>query len=763
MPHNRSLDWAFFCLLLVIVLGSLRLWQGDFQLQSNLLALLPDEEGISGSRLASEQLSIHLGDDFVFFVAGTDTQQVIDATRRSGALIEASPHFQLISPLEKFGSRIRFIDALKQHRFHLLSQEQSTQLESGNSEALLKEAILAAYDLTATASVTTLAEDPLGLFNRYIMSLPGDSVAVNLHGEVVLLESQGTSYGLLHGHTRDGAFNLDVQSAMAVLETDLAQILNPQESQKGQLRLLRAGAIFHASRAANLAKHEVTVIGLGSALGILLLFIATFRSVWPLILSLSSIAFGCLFAFVFCWNLYGELHLLTLVFGASLIGVAVDYSLHYLTRSQASNAGLPGLGLALLTSIVGYGSLLEAHLPGIREMAVFSISGLVASGLFVLVIFPRAGYQMGQVRTGLLPAISRVPALLAQRLDSRALWGIIAIGVLVLTQVQITNNIRIFHTPDPALLREQARIESLLPTHAPNQFYLIQGKTPELVLRTAEAIKPELDTLVLSGSISGYALISDTLPSLQRQTATNQLLMSTVYRSKGEAEAFFASLGFNEDSQEIFRNSLEQAQPLSPATWFASAPVEQQIMWLGRQEGLHYSIVLLESVTDVSELKRAASNWAAVEFVDTVVSISKNLEARTRAAYQLLLLAYAAIGTVLLVRYRQLSALKLLLIPLSSSIMTAAFLTAMGTPLTLFHIFALYLILGLGMDYGIFLKESGADADSCLLAILVSVLTSALSFGLLALSSTPMIAAFGLTVMIGVMCNWLLVPLAGRR
>ena len=123
MPRSRSLDWVFFCLVLVIVLGSLRLWQGDFRLQSNLLALLPDEEGVSGSRLASEQLSTHLGDDFVFIVAGADSQRVIEVTRRSRELIEASPHFQLISPREQLESRIRFIEVLKQHRFHLLSAD----------------------------------------------------------------------------------------------------------------------------------------------------------------------------------------------------------------------------------------------------------------------------------------------------------------------------------------------------------------------------------------------------------------------------------------------------------------------------------------------------------------------------------------------------------------------------------------------------------------------------------------------------------------
>ena len=127
----------------------------------------------------------------------------------------------------------------------------------------------------------------------------------------------------------------------------------------------------------------------------------------------------------------------------------------------------------------------------------------------------------------------------------------------------------------------------------------------------------------------------------------------------------------------------------------------------------------------------------------------------------LLLLAYLLIGLVLLLRYRKLAALRLLLVPLTASMLALAVLGIAGSALTLFHVFALFLVLGLGMDYSIFSFESGADRGPCLLAIFLSFATSALSFGLLALSNTPMIAAFGVTVLLGSLGNWLLVPLAG--
>ena len=104
----------------------------------------------------------------------------------------------------------------------------------------------------------------------------------------------------------------------------------------------------------------------------------------------------------------------------------------------------------------------------------------------------------------------------------------------------------------------------------------------------------------------------------------------------------------------------------------------------------------------------------------------------------------------------------LVLVPLTASAITLALLTASGVAINLFHVFGCYLILGLGMDYSIFAYQSGADDASCRRAILLSALTSGLSFGLLALSSTPMVSAFGITLLLGSIGNLLLAPLLSR-
>ncbi|MEM8659575.1 MAG: MMPL family transporter, partial [Pseudomonadota bacterium] len=666
-------------------------------------------------------------------------------------------------------AHLEHMQTLIDHRFFLLSDQQAARLSAGAEgvldEAFLNEAIETAYDLSH-AGVISQAEDPLGLFNQYLLTrvarTPGaDAVTIGPDGLARIRVDQQT-FVILHGRA-EGAYSLEAQEAMALLEEDMQS-----RPEYRDLQLLRAGAIFHASRAAATAKTEVAFIATGSALGIIVLFLVTFRSLAPLLLSLSSILFGCLSALILCGNLFGHLHLVTLVFGASLIGVAVDYSLHYLIRVHDDSPRLPGLGLALLTSTLGYGSLLQTSLPGLQEMALFSITGLLASGLFVMVIFPRWVVRTGVASAGIntaprpLLTLCAFPALLWR---GRRKWFatlLLVAAAPLIWRAELVSELSVFHEPDRQLLEQQKQIERLLPRHAPNQYFLISGGSAEDMLQHAEAFKPSLQHLVQQGVIDDYTLLSDMLPSQLTQRQHFQTLRDTVYRPGGEADAFYARLGFNSEIQQRFHESLETAQPLLPEAWLATAPAEEAILWMGRQQEHNVSLVLLTGIAATAPLQRAAINQPDIEFVDTVASLSASIASRSQAAARLLVLAYCIIAVLLLLRYRQLSALMLLLLPAGASLFTIAVLSTLGIPLTLFHIFALYLILGLGMDYGIFQRESGPQSRSCQLAILLSVLTSSLSFGLLAASSTPMIAAFGVTVMLGGIGNWLLSPFAAK-
>jgi len=104
----------------------------------------------------------------------------------------------------------------------------------------------------------------------------------------------------------------------------------------------------------------------------------------------------------------------------------------------------------------------------------------------------------------------------------------------------------------------------------------------------------------------------------------------------------------------------------------------------------------------------------------------------------------------------------LALVPLVATLLTITLLSSAGMSIGLFHLFAMFLILGLGMDYSIFIYESSPTETASHTAILFSAVTSCLSFGLLALSSTPMVQFFGATILIGSILNLVLAPAVSR-
>ncbi|MEI8649745.1 hypothetical protein P4S73_20665 [Paraglaciecola sp. Hal342] len=82
--------------------------------------------------------------------------------------------------------------------------------------------------------------------------------------------------------------------------------------------------------------------------------------------------------------------------------------------------------------------------------------------------------------------------------------------------------------------------------------------------------------------------------------------------------------------------------------------------------------------------------------------------------------------------------------------------------MNIFHLLGLILVLGIGLDMGIFMTESTSNEQTWL-AVSLSSLTSLLAFGLLAWSQTPVLHHFGLSVLIGLSVVWLLTPTMCRH
>ncbi len=764
-------SWVLLCLLLC--LGLAKISQQGFRFETDLQALLPEGDSNALRQQAGRSL-FELGNDRIMLLVASPTRDaMLAAADWLHQQLQENRLLRLETNTERSDQLSALVELYREHRFSLLSSEQRQHLRQGEAPLLAGQAMRALYQPGNWASWLTPSEDPLNLFPDLLLALQPIPGGAELADNYLILrspEKPDWRYALIIASSEHTAFDLEAQqqlvNSLDLLASDLLQ-------SHPDTQLLRSGIVFHAAAAARQARHEIGLIGGGSAMGIMVLFLLCFATPKPLLLSLASVLFGALVALCLCHFLFGSLHLLTLVFGASLIGVAIDYSLHYFTRLYGAGAStaeaslrqvFPGILLALITSVIGYASLAQAPLPGLRQIATFSVAGLIGAWLFVVAVYPRLAAPKAHQYPFWLVRLAQFPWRIWQGAGRKKGYPlVIGLGLVALLvcqqQLRSAEDVRALYQPGAALQQQEQQIQALFPEFAANQFLLLRAADAEDLLRLDEKLQLELENLRANDAIAGWRGISNLLPSAGRQQQDYELLAETVYGDNGVAWPLMASIGFEGEAISGLKHSFESyaGNWLLPGAWLEVADEQQRMLWLHPEQGAA-SMVTLAGVKQLPPLQALAARWSGVEFVDRVAQLSQLLNAQRSWAGQLLLLAYGAVMLLLAMRYHSLRAAMLVLIPLLASLLTLAILALAAIPISIFHVFALFLVLGLGMDYSIFAFEAQAGDSDYQLAILLSAVTSGLSFGLLALSNTPMVQAFGITILLGSICNLLLVP-----
>ena len=239
-------------------------------------------------------------------------------------------------------------------------------------------------------------------------------------------------------------------------------------------------------------------------------------------------------------------------------------------------------------------------------------------------------------------------------------------------------------------------------------------------------------------------------------------MQQPLYQTEGVIEQFLQQLGSEASTITTLQTDFAAANGkfINAEIWSTLNDPRIEFLWLGNINDNATSIITLRGVKNTSSLRDAANLQPNILFVDQVERLSNNLNQQQQQATLLLIAAYVVVMLLLTIRYPITTALMIVGAPLLASLISLSLLGLFGANISLFHVFGLFLILGLGMDYGIFLNSPLKHQNACLIAIFLSAVTSCLSFGLLSFSSAPMIHAFGITVLLGSLLNLVLVPAA---
>ncbi len=750
----RGLGLAWLSLLLVsgLLLGVL--WLGQrLHVQTDIYALLPAGDYLPAVSAANQRVSDTVNKKLFVLLVSPRADTIDKATQQ---LLASATKSGLLTPAPMTDSAALGQALFARHSV-LLSETDRLLLQQGDYTGLTDNALAQLASPVSPVSTALLQADPLLFFPRFLLAKGNHAGNTTLEAGWPTRHESGESMRLLILELRGSAFSIQYQEKlMAWLGLEKRALQQPS------LKLHATGTVLFAAAGSQEAQNEISTIGVGSTLGLILLVLLAFRSPRPLATELAAVGSGSLMAFVVTHFMFGEVHMVTLVFGASLIGVSVDYSMHFLcAQAEAPQRApldlvrklLPGLLMGLLTTIAAYVCLALTPFPGLRQIAVFSAIGLTAAWMTGMLLLPRLpALDTRHARAALKPLQH-----LREKIPSCSRWQFllyvffIVVALIVFRQWAPNDNIKSLQTMNAQLLQDEQEIRTRFSERQSSQYFVVFGRNSTEVAEREETLVARLQTLVVTGGLQNYQAMSQWLPSPSRQQenlALQQNIPATDLLNYAEAT------GLDVAALQRWQTGLATSQPLTAAD-LPDHPLQQQVL----NKTAH--IVMLNGINDYAALA-SIQDLPGVQFVDPVHDLSAVFGDYREQAQWLALAATLLLAGVLAWRYGWRALPGMMGPVLLSLASTLLLLQLCGIMINLFNVMALFLILGIGVDYAIFYRESYADDGAVAVAVCLCMLSTALSFGLLGLSQTPVIRAFGLTVLFGVITSFIFATLLTR-
>ena len=767
LTSSRRLLLALLWLVLLLVAGWL-LGQ-HLQLSGDLRKFMPAPQ-TPAQHLLMDELGEGPGSRLLLIgLSGDDPQALATQSQALRRRLAMSPLFALVANgdvgLDAIPARLR------PYRYLLSDTLETQPLDAAHLREALDARVEDLGSPAASLVEPLIPSDPTLETLKLAESWQPANAPQRLHD--VWFDHAGREALLVAETVAPGFDPTGQQQAVAEIEQAFAAAKGRSPS---QLTLSGPGAF--SVEIGGRTQREAGWIGTVDTISLVLLLWFAYRS-WkaPLlgVLPLASAGLAGLGAVALFFD---GVHGITVAFGFTLIGVVQDYPIHLFSHQhaglppkQGARVLWPTLATGVASTCIAYVTFLASGVDGLKQLAVFTITGLATAALTTRFLLPSLidpsprdvadSKRLAQVWAG----ISRLPRPRA----TLAVLALVAAGVIAFAPGAFWQNDLSKLTPVPAeAMARDARLRGEL--GAPDVRYVIAvaGRDGEAALEASERLRPRLDALVRDRAIAGYDLAARYLPSAATQRARQARLPDTA-TLQSELAAAVAQTPFRPDAFADFVHDVavaKSAPPLTPRD-LQGTPLATSVSGLLLQRPDHATaLVSLTGLRDPDAVARVASANGAQLLDLKQASESLVVEYRQRVLFALAGAALLLVLTVWLALRQPRRVLRVLLPMALTTLLILAVLRGFGVELTLFHLVALILAAGLGLDYGLFFDHAGDSREEqlrTLHAVIVCSLTTLLVFALLALSSIPVLRAIGSTVAIGVFGNFVLALLITRQ
>lgn len=609
-----------------------------------------------------------------------------------------------------------------------------------------------------------LPSDPTGELLHLLEQFEGESRPASRGG---VWFSQDAKRALLVAQTRAPGFDIDAQQRALALVQRSFQSIRQATSDGQDARLLATGpGVFSVSTREKIKADALRFSLLATVLVASLLLLA-YRSLRVLALALLPVVSGALAGIAAVGAGFGSVHGITLGFGVTLIGEAVDYAIYLFTQTapgQPPEETLPRiwstLRLGVLTSVCGFSAMLLSGFSGLSQLGLFSIVGLIVAvsvTRWVLPTFlPKSFATVGSTMfVGVLPGLMRT----ARRLRYPLLL------LFALAALQLGSHTGSLWDDQLSSLSPISKSDQQLDEKlrrdigAPDVRYLlvVSATSEEQALATSEQLATPLQEMVKEATIAGFESPARYLPSQATQHARQASLPEPEALAASLQQAL-TDLPFHSDVFEPFLKDVAAAkmQPLLKRSDLSGTSLSLKLDSLLIQRDSNWTAMLpLRGVTAPKRLAERVSEigQAGVVLLDLQGESDQLYRTYLHEAVVLSLLGCMVIVLLLSANLRSPRRVYEVLMPLAAAVVvTTGLLSITGQRLSIFHLIGLLLVVGVGSNYSLFFERQNRfphERERTVASLVLANLCTVIGFGLLSFSHVPVLHGIGMTVGIG--------------
>ena len=621
------------------------------------------------------------------------------------------------------------LSVYKAYNRNLLSVKTKKEIKEHNFELVKLESLERLYN-PLSINLLPLEEDPFMLFSDFLSMLASqDSNIIN--------EFDGKYYSILKLNLKE-----EIALSPSLLNQEMSKVIktkNKIEKAHKDIKIYLAGAPVHTYYASSKSMKEINLICILSSVFIILICKFYFRSFKLLLPIAISLSLGMLCGYMLTAIFFDSIHILTFVFSSTLIGICVDYSLHYFAHDNDIKLILKSLTMSMLTTVCAFLVLLFSGVELLKQIAVFTSGGLLCVYLFVVLFYPVFCKNIKPSPVELDPFLylNKIPRKV--KLFMSVL--ILIIAVYGLFKIHFNDEITDMYKPPKFLVNSEKLYALLNKNTSSPSFILVHGKDMQDILEKEENITEHTNQDYF------YAL-SKFIPSIKQQKE-NQKLISLLYKRELNNYAAFLP----KETRVRILNRPERKGFLTFDK--VNLPMLKDFLIDDNT-----SVIVLKKAPPPDFIKFVVERSSDAKFIDLKNDISNKVKNCRLACLKLIIPALAALFLVMSVIYKPLNAIKIMAPSTIAGIFVIGLLSLLNIQINLFHVLALFLIAGFSLDYSIFRFSTTRNMQTSHLksnwAVLISCATTVFSFLLLSMTSFKLISSLGFILSVGLTTSYIL-------